>query len=101
MKEKYTVEVAGLQISIVTDEEEEYIRGIADKLDKQVNAVIMSKGRCTKTEAAIFCALDCMDARSKTEGELEIIRRQLAAYMKDIDDLKAENDELKKLLGTK
>ena len=42
-----------------------------------------------------------MDARTKAESELEIIRRQLAAYMKDIDDLKAENYELKKLLGTK
>lgn len=101
MKEKYTVEVAGLQISIVTDEDETYIRTIADKLDEQMRSVIMSKGRCTKTEAAIFCALDCMDERSKTEREMEIIRRQLAAYMKDIDDLKAENDELKKLLGTK
>ena len=47
MKEKYTVEVAGLQISIVTDEEEAYVRTIADKLDRQVNSVIMSKGRCT------------------------------------------------------
>lgn len=101
MKEKYSVEIAGLRLTLVTEEDESYIRALADKLDRQLGAVIMANTRSTKVEAAIFCALDCMDARQKAENDLEVMRRQMEAYTKDIDDLKAENDELKKLLGTR
>jgi Cell division protein ZapA. len=99
MKEKYNVVISGTQLGIVTEETEEYITGLADQVDERVKAMIMSSKKCNKLEAALFCALDYLDEKTKTEETMTNLRKQIKSYEKDIEELKRENDELKKIIG--
>ena len=99
MKEKYTVEVAGISLSLMSEESEEYIKKLAEVLNTRVNEMILSSKRISKTDAAMFCALDYLDMKLKTDLKLRETSEQFKAYEKMIEDLKRENDELRKLLG--
>ena len=99
MKEKYNVTVAGTQLSIVSDETEEYIADLAEQIEDRVKAMIMSSKNCNKLEAALFCALDYLDEKKKTDLVMANMRKQVEGYIKDLEDLKRENDELKKIIG--
>lgn len=99
MKEKYTVEISGVQLAIVTDETEEYIKSLAQQISDRVKAMIMSSKKCSKVEATLFCALDYLDEKTKTEQAMDNLRKQIDGYIKDLEELKRENDELKKIIG--
>jgi len=99
MKEKYSINIAGTNLSIVTEETEDYIKGLADQIDERVKAMIMSSKKCNKLEAALFCVLDYLDEKNKIESSMENLRKQIEGYMNDLEDLKRENDELKKIIN--
>ena len=98
MKQKYTVDVSGIQLTIVTEEEEAYVKELARTVDEKIHKIIMSNTRRTKTEAIIFTAIDYLDERNKIELDMDKLRNQINGYKRDVEDLKRENDELKKLL---
>jgi len=99
MKEKYNIVIAGAEMSIVTDDSEEYVKALADQINERVNSMVVSSRKCTKFEAALFCALDFLDEKNKTDNAMINLRKQIDGYVKDLEELKRENDELKKILG--
>ena len=100
MKQKCIVEVSGIQLTLVTEEEESYVKELAKMVDERIHKIIMSNKRCNKTEATIFCAIDYLDEKNKIELDMDKLRNQINGYKRDIEDLKNENTELKKLLDS-
>lgn len=99
MKEKYNITIANVQLNIVTEEPEEYIKSLAVKVDERVNMILKSSRKCSKIEAILFCTLDFLDEKNKTDYAMENLRKQINGYMKDLEEMKRENDELKKIIG--
>ena len=58
MKQRYQIQVAGLVFPVVTEDEEEYTRAVARAVDEKINMMVLANTSCTKTKAAILCAMD-------------------------------------------
>lgn len=100
MKEKYTVNICGVELRLLSEESEEYVQGLARLIDQRVNNMVIASKRCTKMEAAFVCALDMLDDKLKTALDLENAQKQRDAYLRELEALKRENNELKKQLNT-
>lgn len=95
MKQVYRVTIAGLPLSIVTEEEESYLLSLVDKLSRTVTDIVMRNRSASKTDAALLCALDGMDARVKLQEKVD-------ALDSENERLRAENERLKgKLYGSR
>lgn len=77
MKQKYVVDIAGTLMTVVTEEDEEYVKGLSGILDRRVNDMVINKNKCSKMEAITLCALDYLDATIKLKAEVEDLKEQL------------------------
>jgi len=67
-KRKISLDIAGSRIAVVTDENEAYVRKLAEFITQRVNTI--SVGGATKTEAALLLALDLLDENFKLKMKL-------------------------------
>ncbi len=92
MKQKYTLNIADLQISVVADAtpaEVEKVRGVLDRKMRE----IYLKSRCPKTEAALLCALDAVSDRMSQQETLEALEERCEKYALVLDSLKERSAE--------
>ncbi len=64
-------------MTVVTEEDEEYVKGIAGILDRRINDLMINRNKCSKMEALMLCALDYLDATVKLKAEVEDLKEQL------------------------
>ncbi|MBE6622332.1 MAG: cell division protein ZapA [Ruminococcaceae bacterium] len=74
MKERYEVSIAGTEMVLISEENEEYVKNLAQILDRRVMDMVIVKNRCTKIEALTLCAMDYLDATVKLKAELEELK---------------------------
>ena len=91
MKERYTIQICGMELNLLSEESEEYVLALAKKIDQQINGITTSRKYCSKTEAALVCALGYLDSKIKTQAELDELKEQ-------IEDLQRDNLRLSKAL---
>lgn len=97
--EKYDIEIAGIAMTVKTDENEDFVGYVVDELDRKINGMVTRNLRCSKTEAAILCALEYNCERARLDKKLKNLEAQVALYSANVNRLKEENTELKKQLG--
>ena len=113
MKKKHTLNIANIQISIITDaspEEVEHIRGLLDRKIREIT----TKSRCPKTEAILLCAMEFAADRMGMQDQITILEERCDKYeivlegLKDrtreqtaeIERLRQENAVLRSLVTT-
>ncbi len=79
-KKKYNLEIAGIQLSILSDESEEFVNDLVSKLDKEITDLTVHNKRCAKIDAAILIALDALGEKTKLEKKLKNLEAQIALY---------------------
>ena len=47
--EKYDLEIAGIAMTVKTDENEDFVSYVVDELDGKINEMVRKNPRCTKT----------------------------------------------------
>ncbi len=113
MKQKYSLVVADMQISVVADANPAEVEKIVGILDRRMREINLKSHSCSKNEAAILCALDfCaerlaaqeqlaeLEARNEKYGAvLAAFKEQVSDLQKDIAALKAENEALRQSVG--
>ncbi len=77
MKQKYSITIAGSSLTIISEENEEYIAKLSNMLDKRVNDLMINKYKCTKYEALILTALDYLDSAIKLKAEIAGLNEQI------------------------
>ncbi len=82
MKEKITLVVSGVKITVVTENDPEYVRSLGRLLEKRVSDLVISSTSCQKNEALLLCALDYLDERNKLAKENEELKAELAKLKK-------------------
>ena len=102
MKQKYTITVSDMELSIVSDATAEEVENIVGMLDRRMRDINLKSPHCTKNEAAILCALaycserlSMQDSYKKMEGEAFRYAAENERLKKTIEQLKAEADSLR------
>lgn len=93
MKQKYTLNIADLQISVISDAPADEVEKIGGILDRKMREIYL-KSRCPKTEAALLCALECVADRISLTERTSELEDKCAKYGVVLDGLKDRNDEL-------
>ena len=100
---KVRIEVAGTRYTITTPEEPEYVEGLANQLDQQLNTLLESSPSLSINDALILCALQFLDNGQKSEENADRLRQQFSGYIDELrqaqdaaDDLKKENEQLRR-----
>ena len=90
MKQKFTLNIADIQISVVADavpDEVEHIRGL---LDRKMREIYLKSNRCSKTEAALLCARDYCADKLKAQRRVKRLEALNAEYEMRIAELEEE-----------
>ena len=93
MKQKYTITLLDLPVSVVSDEDEDTVNALAAELNEKLQAALWKSRQVSKTEAALFCALDA-EKLNRAEAQLELYTANLARMKEENDKLTARVDAL-------
>ena len=100
-KKKYDVTIAGVEMSIISDEREEFVQKLVSKLDKQITDITIQNKRCSKLDAAILVALDLSSEKAKAEKRVRNLEAQIALYDANLRRMREDNIKLKSaMLGS-
>ena len=93
MKQKYTLNIADLQLSVISDAPADEVQKLGGILDRKMREIYL-KSRCPKTEAALLCALEfAADRMSLSEKAVEL-EDKCGKYVVVLDGLRDRNAEL-------
>ncbi len=100
---KVRIQVAGASYTISTPEEKEYVEGLAQRLDKQLAALLENSPALSINDALILCSLQFLDNEQKANRSADRMRQQFSGYMDEIkqiqdnaDSVKKENEQLRR-----
>lgn len=110
---KYTITIADIEINVNTEEKPEMVDTLVGIIDRRIREIIMKSPRCSKSEAAILCALDYCAERIKSENttrelenenkklsaDLEALTSEYNAAQKELDDLRRDNRTMSDLIA--
>ncbi len=89
MKRQYTLDIAGEELKLRSDDEPKYVQHLAHELTKKINYYALSGAGVSKLQAAIVCALDLLDENYRLKSLME------GTSEKDEKKSKAENGKNK------
>jgi cell division protein ZapA (FtsZ GTPase activity inhibitor) len=115
MKQKYTLNIADVQMNVVADIAPEQVSKIAGILDRKMREYYLNSRSCTKNEAALLCALEFCSERlelqshtaelqtlnAKYETVLQALQDQNSQLKVELEKLKSENTLLRSLITTR
>lgn len=94
MNQRYTITVAGIQMNVVTEESPESVEAIVGIIDRRIREIHLQSNRCSKTEAALLCALDYCSDKIKAQRKVKRLESQLAEYEIKISELEEQIEKL-------
>ncbi len=90
MKERYDIEISDIQLTIVSDEPEDFVRSTVAKINERVNDLIVRNKRCSKLDAALLCALDYCGEHAKAERRIRNLEAQISLYDANLKRMREE-----------
>lgn len=97
-KRKITVEIAGVNLTLVTDENGVFVDSVVAQVNERMESILagsLRTGTCTM-DAALLCAIDSVGERLKAEKRIRNLEAQLSLYEVNVRNL---TEELEKLRG--
>lgn len=112
MKQKYSITVADMELSIISDASPDEVENIVGMLDRRMRDINLKSPRCTKNEAAVLCALSycseriaMQEAFKKVEkdafrfaGENEKLKKTIAGLEEELDNLRKDAAVMRSIL---
>lgn len=83
MKQKYTITVADMDVSVLSEAPAEEVERIVGVLDRRIRSILLKSQTCSKTEATILCALDFCADKLQMKEAIEVL-------MSDLEDERAK-----------
>lgn len=100
MKQRYTLTIADMELNVVSDESPETVESLVGSVDRKMREILTSSRRCTKSEAALLCALDYCSDKVQALRKVKQQEALIDAKNTEIASLEKENDKLKVELET-
>ena len=101
MKQRYTITVSDVEMNVISDESPEAVEALVGIVDRKMREISMGSRHCSKSEAALLCALDYCSEKIKAQRKIKALETKLAYTETALDELRAENDELRRELSEK
>ena len=98
MKQKYTITVADVEMNVISDESAEAVEALVGIVDRKMREISLMSKRCSKSEAALLCALDYCSDKIKAQRKVKALESKLALTEAAVEELEAENEELRREL---
>lgn len=95
MKERYSIEIADIQLTILSDEPKDFVESTVAHLDETIRDMTVKNKRCSKLDAAILCALDFYSEKTKADKKIKNLEAQISLYEANIRRLKEEAEQLR------
>lgn len=99
-KKKYSLEIAGMPLTIVTDEPTSFVESIVNRLDERISEMTQSNYRISTLDACLLCAIDYLGDKMKAEKRIKTLEAQFTVYEDNIKRLREELDAAKAQLKT-
>lgn len=96
MKQKYTIRISDIEMNVITEESPEAVEALVAIVDRKMREIEGASKRCSKSEAALLCALDSCSERIKAQRKIKLLESKLALAETTVEELEIENEELKK-----
>lgn len=93
MANRVRVTVCGSQYIIATDESEEYLTGLAEQLDADMNEIMTAMPSASVASAAVVAALGYLDEMQKSARGADNMRGQIRNYLEDAAKAQAAAEE--------
>lgn len=98
MKQKYTITIADIEMNVISDESAEAVEALVGIVDRKMREISMMSKRCSKSEAALLCALDYCSDKIKAQRKLKAMESKLALTETAMEELEEENEALRREL---
>ena len=99
MRQKYTIRVADIEMNVISEESPEAVEALVGIVDRKMREISSSSRHCSKTEAALLCALDYCSEKIRIQRKLKTLESKLALAEATAEELEMENEELRKSAG--
>ncbi len=97
-KKRYEIEVAGVQLAIISDENEDFVLRTVETLDKEIREITAATKRSSNLDAAILCALGYYSDKVKAEKRARNLEAQISLYDANLRRFREENIALREKL---
>ena len=97
-KKKIEFTVAGITMSLVTDESDAFVGAVVKSLDEKMSALLRNMKR-SQLDAAMLCAMDFCADKIKAENHVRNLEAQVSLYEVNMRRLKEDVASLKARLG--
>ena len=87
MKNKITVELCDKEFSLLSDENEDYVKSIAKEINQLIQDTAYKNLRISKSDAAILTCLDLCDRNRKLTDNNDNTRKTISEYIDEIREL--------------
>ena len=77
MKQKYTITIADVEMNVITEASHEDVEKIVGIIDRRMREFSLKSKKCTKTEAALLCALDLCAEKIALKAQTEELEDSL------------------------
>ena len=94
MKQKYTLNIADIELNVISEAEPETVAKISGQLDRKMREIFLQSRSITRNEAALLCAMEFCFDRMSNQTELNELEALNTKYDEVLRVLKAKNDEL-------
>lgn len=93
---KVKLEICGSSYIVSTNDSADYLQGLADRLDGDIQKVMQTSSNSSVVSAAIITALGYLDEETKTRQAADNMRGQIQDYLEDAAKAKLAAEEARR-----
>ena len=98
MKNVVKVQLAGRSYNLTSTETPDYTIRLSRELNKRLDMIMSQSESLSSLDAALLCAMDCLDELTKATRNVENIRSQIKDYVDDAAQARLAAEEANKEL---